>query len=50
MKILMKTASSPDLLEDVTLLDSLLVTDGWQTLMTFAREAARKYFAAIVDV
>jgi nuclear protein localization protein 4 homolog len=42
MKVLMQTASSPDLLEDVTLLDPLLATDGWQTLMTFSREHARK--------
>ena len=41
MKILMQTASSPDLLEDVTLVGPLWATDGWQTLMTFAREHAR---------
>ena len=42
MKVLMQTTSSPDLLEDVTLLDPLLATDGWETLMTFSREHARK--------
>jgi nuclear protein localization protein 4 homolog len=37
----MRAVSSPNVLEDVTLLDPLLATDGWQTLMTFAREHAR---------
>jgi nuclear protein localization protein 4 homolog len=41
MRVLMQTASSPNLLEDVSLLDPLLATDGWQTLMTFSREHAR---------
>jgi nuclear protein localization family protein 4 len=40
MRVLMQTASSPNLLEDVSLLDPLLATDGWQTLMTFSREHA----------
>jgi nuclear protein localization family protein 4 len=41
MKVFMQTASSQNLLEDVTLLDPLLATDGWQSLVTFARELAR---------
>jgi len=40
MRVLMQTASTPNLLEDVTLLDPLLATDAWQTLMTFSREHA----------
>jgi nuclear protein localization family protein 4 len=36
----MQTASSPNLLEDATLLDPLLATDSWQTLITFTREHA----------
>lgn len=42
MKVLTKVASSPALLEDVSLLDPLMATEGWQTLMTFVRESARK--------
>ena len=41
MKVLMETASSPNLLENIALLDPLLATDAWQTLMTFSREHAR---------
>jgi nuclear protein localization family protein 4 len=41
IKVFIQTASSPNLLEDVIRLDPLLATDGWQTLMTFAREHAR---------
>ncbi|KAG6889380.1 hypothetical protein C0995_001445 [Termitomyces sp. Mi166 len=40
MKVLMQTVSRPDLLEEPSALDPLLVTDGWQTLMTFTRESA----------
>lgn len=38
----MYTVSSPSLLDDLSSLDSLLGTEGWQTLMTFTRESARK--------
>jgi len=41
MKTLMRTLSSPTLLEDLTQLDAVLATEGWQTLMTFTRESAR---------
>jgi hypothetical protein len=41
MKILVRTLSSPTLLEDLTQLDAILATEGWQTLMTFTRESAR---------
>ena len=41
MKILIWTLSSPTLLEDLTQLDAVLATEGWQTLMTFTRESAR---------
>ncbi|KAK0465250.1 NPL4 family-domain-containing protein [Desarmillaria tabescens] len=40
MKILMRTVTSPTLLEDVSQLDPLLTTEGWHTLMTFTRESA----------
>ncbi|EGO02804.1 hypothetical protein SERLA73DRAFT_119835 [Serpula lacrymans var. lacrymans S7.3] len=40
MNILIRTVTSPTLLEDTTSLDALLATDGWQTLMTFTRESA----------
>ncbi|KAG5654030.1 hypothetical protein H0H81_008046 [Sphagnurus paluster] len=40
MKVLVKTVSSPSLLDDLPLLDPLLATEGWQTLMTFTRESA----------
>ncbi|KAL0576570.1 nuclear protein localization protein 4 [Marasmius crinis-equi] len=38
--MLLKTVSSPTLLQDQSALDPVLATDGWQTLMTFAREHA----------
>ncbi|TFY76634.1 hypothetical protein EWM64_g7379 [Hericium alpestre] len=41
MKVLARVASAPSL-DDPTVLDPLIATDGWQTLMTFAREHARK--------
>ncbi|KAF9243896.1 NPL4 family-domain-containing protein [Melanogaster broomeanus] len=40
IKVFMRTATSPRLLEDPSLLDGLMKTDGWQTLMTFAHETA----------
>jgi len=39
-KVLVRTATSPRLLEDPSVLDALMKTDGWQTLLTFARESA----------
>lgn len=44
MKVLMRTVSSPTLLEDLSQLDAVLATEGWQTLMTFTRESARAWF------
>ena len=41
MQVLVRTASAPNL-EDDGALDDLVRTDGWLTLMTFARESARK--------
>lgn len=41
MKVLMRTVSRQDLVEEPSALDALLVTEGWQTLMTFTRESAR---------
>lgn len=41
MKIIIRTLSSPTFLEDITQLDAVLATEGWQTLMTFTRESAR---------
>jgi hypothetical protein len=43
MKIMIRTATSPARLEDTDVLNELFRTEGWQTLMTFARETARKY-------
>jgi hypothetical protein len=43
-KVLVRTATSPRLLEDPSVLDALMKTDGWQTLLTFARESAREFF------
>ncbi|TFK41295.1 NPL4 family-domain-containing protein [Crucibulum laeve] len=40
LKLFMKIASSPTLLEDTSQLDPLLASDSWQTLMTFTRESA----------
>ena len=42
MQVLIRTVSSPTLLDDPSQLDPLLATESWQSLMTFAREAARK--------
>ncbi|KAG8220005.1 NPL4 family-domain-containing protein [Butyriboletus roseoflavus] len=42
-KILIRTATLPQLLEDPSVLDALVKTDGWQTLITFARESALIY-------
>ncbi|KAI0374534.1 polyubiquitin-tagged protein recognition complex Npl4 component [Pilatotrama ljubarskyi] len=41
VRVLMRTATAPDL-ESPTVLDDLLRTEGWLTLMTFARESAPK--------
>ncbi|KAF5311980.1 hypothetical protein D9619_003407 [Psilocybe cf. subviscida] len=40
IKIIMRTVSSPDLLEDAKNIDPVLSTESWQTLMTFTRESA----------
>ena len=37
-KTLIEVASSPNLLDNLSVLDKLLHTDGWQTLMTFTKE------------
>ena len=39
--MLVRTATAPNL-DDPTVLDALIRTDGWQTLMTFTRETIRK--------
>jgi len=36
----MRTATSPTLLEDPSVLEAFMKTEGWQTLVTFARESA----------
>jgi nuclear protein localization protein 4 homolog len=41
-KTLIEVASSPNLLDDPSILDKLLHTDGWQTLMTFTKEMGCK--------
>ncbi|KAF8845303.1 polyubiquitin-tagged protein recognition complex, Npl4 component [Paxillus ammoniavirescens] len=40
IKVFMRTVTSPRLLEDPSSLNGLVKTDGWQTLITFARESA----------
>jgi nuclear protein localization family protein 4 len=40
VKLFMRVASSPTLLEDSSQLDPIFQTEGWQTLTTFAREYA----------
>jgi nuclear protein localization family protein 4 len=40
IKIMMRTVSSPDLLEDAKNIDPVLSTESWQTLMTFTQESA----------
>jgi nuclear protein localization family protein 4 len=40
MKVLLRVVTSPSTVEDPKRLAKLFKTDGWQTLMTFAREAA----------
>ena len=42
MKVILRTATAPNL-DDDKVLDDLVRTEGWLTLMTFAREAARKF-------
>ena len=44
---MMRTITDPHLLEDAKNIDPVLSTEGWQTLMTFTRESARKSFIAI---
>ena len=41
MKVLIRTVTSPTLLEDPASLDELLGTESWNTVMTFTRESAR---------
>lgn len=40
----MRTLSNPKIFEDISLLDPVLNSDSWQTLMTFTRESARKSY------
>ena len=42
IKLIMRTVSSPDLLEDAKNVDPVLATDSWETLMTFTRESGRE--------
>lgn len=49
MKVLIRVSSHPKLLEDTTLLDLLLATEGWQTLMTFTRESGANTCAFIAE-
>ena len=45
IKLMMRTVSSPNLLEDATNIDPILETGSWQTLMTFTRESSREFFS-----
>jgi len=40
---MMRTLSTPNLIDNAKNIDPILKTDGWQTLMTFTRESAREY-------
>lgn len=42
IQILLEIASSPSLFDDLSVLDKVLHSDGWQTLMTFTREMGCK--------
>ena len=42
MKVLLRVASSPNI-DDPSVTDELFSTESWHTLMTFARETARKF-------
>jgi hypothetical protein len=44
VKLLMRIVTSPTLLEDLSQLDPLLATEGWNTLMTFTRESGCAFF------
>jgi hypothetical protein len=41
---MMRIITSPTLLEDLSQLDPLLATEGWNTLMTFTRETGCMFF------
>lgn len=41
-KTLLEVASSPNLFNDLSMLDRVLYSDGWQTLMTFTKEMSCK--------
>jgi nuclear protein localization family protein 4 len=41
-KTLLEVASSPNLFDDLSVLDKVLHSDGWQTLITFTREMGCK--------
>ncbi|KAJ6575504.1 NPL4 family-domain-containing protein [Mycena sp. CBHHK59/15] len=47
MKLLMRIVTSPNLMEDLSQLDPLLATEGWNTLMTFTRESGGMYFVTL---
>ena len=44
--MLIRTATAPKI-DDERVLDDLMKTEGWMTLMTFAREAARKLYTLL---
>ena len=43
MQTFLRAASSPNLFDDASVLDSVITTESWQTLMTFTREMAREF-------
>lgn len=44
IRTLIQVASSPNLLNDLTMLDKVLQSDGWKTLMAFTGEIGCKWF------
>lgn len=49
MKVLLRVASAPDLKDNGAVLDELLMTESWQTLITFAQEMAREYILLVTS-
>lgn len=47
---MMRIITSPTLLEDLSQLDPLLATEGWNTLMTFTRETGCMFFLPSVAI
>lgn len=49
MKVLLRVATAANLKENGAALDELLMTESWQTLITFAQETVRESFLPLSD-